>query len=62
MKNLGSKLTNHKIVVFPERSELCLLSLYKRLCLCFNVIGSFMKKFDILCSQLTCSLVNFSCK
>ena len=51
MKNLGSKLTNHIIVVFPERSELCLFSLYKRLCLCFNVIGSFMKKFDILCSQ-----------
>ena len=55
-----SKLTNHKMTKFPERSEVCLFSLQEALCFYLNIIGSFIKKFDILCSQQTCSLVHFS--
>ena len=50
-ENLRSKLTNHKMTKFPERSEVCLFSLQEALCFYLNLIGSFIKKFDILCSQ-----------
>ena len=42
--NLGSKLTNHKMTKFPERSEVFLFSLQEALCFYFNVIGSLLKK------------------
>ena len=45
---------------FPEKSEVCLFSLREALCFYFNVIGSFFKKFGVLCSQYTCLLVHFS--
>ena len=41
--NLGSKLTNHKMTKFPERSEVFLFSLQEALCFYFNVIGSLLK-------------------
>ena len=47
----GSELTNHEMIKFPERSEVCLFSLQEALCFYLNLIGSFIKKFDILCSQ-----------
>ena len=28
--NLGSKYTNHKMIKFPERSEICLFSMQKK--------------------------------
>ena len=43
-ENLGSKLTNHKMTKFPERSEVCLFSLQEALCFYLNLIGSFIKK------------------
>ena len=43
-ENLRSKLTNHKMTKFPERSEVCLFSLQEALCFYFNVIASFIKK------------------
>ena len=43
-ENIGSKLTNHKMTKFPERSEVCLFSLQEALCFYFNVIASFIKK------------------
>ena len=50
-ENLGSKLTNHKMMKFPERSDVYLFSLQEALCFYLSVIGYFLKKFDILCSQ-----------
>ena len=52
-ENLGSKLTNHEMKKFPERSEVWLFSLREDLCFYFDVIGSCRKrkKIDILCSQ-----------
>ena len=43
-ENLRSKLTNHKMTKFPERSEVCLFSLQEALCFYLNLIGSFIKK------------------
>ena len=39
-ENLRSKLTNHKMTKFPERSEVCLFSLQEALCFYLNIIGS----------------------
>ena len=50
--NLGSKLTNHKMTKFPERSGVFLFSLKEALCFYFNVIGSLIKK------SLTSSVFN----
>ena len=43
-ENLQSKLTNHKMTKFPERSEVCLFSLQEALCFYLNLIGLFIKK------------------
>ena len=53
-ENLGSKLINHKMTKFPERSEVRLFSLQEALCFYFIVIFYYKKKkknFDIVCSQ-----------
>ena len=39
-EKLGSKLTNHKMTKFPERSEVCLFSLQEALYFYLNIIGS----------------------
>ena len=58
--NLGSKVTNHKMTKFPERSEICLFSLQEALCFYFNIIGSFIKSLTSFVLNINMFIGSFS--